>query len=118
MVLLEAMSAGVPVIAFRVGGIPEVVSDDLAWLATAGDPASLARAIDDAVQYPESRMSRAAAAQQAFATRFDERAWVQEMERVYGIARASRERGRSSARLTHPFTVATTSSSANKPAGE
>jgi glycosyltransferase involved in cell wall biosynthesis len=44
--LLEAMSAGVPVVAAKVGGIPEVVVDGTSGLLIApGDKASLQRAI-------------------------------------------------------------------------
>ncbi|MGD0498371.1 MAG: glycosyltransferase [Bryobacteraceae bacterium] len=44
--LLEAMAAGVPVVATSVGGIPEIVSHDRsALLVPPGDPAALARAL-------------------------------------------------------------------------
>ena len=46
MVLLEAMSAGLPIVSTRVEGIPEAVRDGReGLLATPGDPADLARAI-------------------------------------------------------------------------
>jgi glycogen synthase len=45
-VALEAMQAGVPVVASRTGGIPDAVGDAAA-LVPAGDPAALAGAIDD-----------------------------------------------------------------------
>jgi glycosyltransferase involved in cell wall biosynthesis len=46
-VLVEALHAGLPVIASRVGGIPEVVVDnETGLLVPPGDPAALARAID------------------------------------------------------------------------
>ena len=45
-VLLEAMSAGVPVIATAVGGIPEIVCHGVsAWLVRAHDPVALAAAM-------------------------------------------------------------------------
>jgi glycosyltransferase involved in cell wall biosynthesis len=46
MVLLEAMAAGVPVVATRVEGVPEALRDHCeGLLAEPGDPCSLARAI-------------------------------------------------------------------------
>lgn len=46
MVVLEAMAAGVPVVATRVEGVPEAVRDgEDGLLAAPGDPADLARAI-------------------------------------------------------------------------
>jgi glycosyltransferase involved in cell wall biosynthesis len=39
----EAMAAGVPVVASRVGALPELVPDQ--WLVAAGDPRALADAI-------------------------------------------------------------------------
>jgi glycosyltransferase involved in cell wall biosynthesis len=46
MALLEAMAAGVPVVASAVDGVPEIVDDSCAQLVRAGDPAALAAAIE------------------------------------------------------------------------
>jgi glycosyltransferase involved in cell wall biosynthesis len=44
LVLLEAMSSGTPVLATRVGGIPEIVTDsENGWLIEGGDTPALAR---------------------------------------------------------------------------
>jgi len=46
MALLEAMAAGVPVVATAVDGVPEIVDESVAQLVPAGDPAALAAAIE------------------------------------------------------------------------
>ncbi len=46
-VLIEAMRAGLPVVASRTGGIPDLVADgETGFLVPPGDPASLARSLD------------------------------------------------------------------------
>ena len=45
MALLEAMDSGVAVVATRVGGVPEILSEDTAQLVEAGDHEALAAAI-------------------------------------------------------------------------
>jgi glycosyltransferase involved in cell wall biosynthesis len=48
MVILEAMSSGLPCVATRVGGVPDVINSSNGWLVNKEDPADLARAIMDA----------------------------------------------------------------------
>ncbi len=55
-IVLEAAAAAVPFIATRVGGVAEILGADSAELVPAGDPAALARAIDDALRtHPATR---------------------------------------------------------------
>jgi len=61
LVLAEAMACGVPIVASRVGGIPEVVDDGgSGYLADAADASSLANALGKALTTPGWR-ERAAA---------------------------------------------------------
>jgi glycosyltransferase involved in cell wall biosynthesis len=70
-VLVEALHAGLPVIASRVGGIPEVVGDnETGLLVPPGDPGALARAIDTVLGEPELAR-RLAANGRRLAPRYD-----------------------------------------------
>ncbi|HYB24859.1 MAG TPA: glycosyltransferase family 4 protein [Solirubrobacteraceae bacterium] len=64
MALLEAMAAGVPVIATAVDGVPEILDDSVALLVPAGDAEALADAIERmcAEQPLRERLVRAARA--------------------------------------------------------
>jgi len=59
--LLDAMRAGIPIIASSVGGIPEVVTEECGRLIPPGDPEALAKQIVDVYQSSElrQRMSQA-----------------------------------------------------------
>jgi glycosyltransferase involved in cell wall biosynthesis len=50
---LEAMSCAVPVLATRVGGLPEIVSDEVGGLCEPADPASLAGALVALLRRPD-----------------------------------------------------------------
>ena len=56
MAILEAMAAGLPVVATAVGGIPDVVRDDESGLLlAAGDAEGLAVALSELARDPELR---------------------------------------------------------------
>ena len=58
LVVLEAMEAGVPVVASRVSGIPEVVVDGTGWLVPPEDPAALAGALAEVLADPDEARRR------------------------------------------------------------
>ena len=82
--LLEAMACGVPVVATRVGGTPEVVVDDESGLLVpAGDPVALAEAIDRLLVDPVLRTRLANAGLQRVSERFSMRRMVADTEELY-----------------------------------
>ena len=62
IVLIEGALARVPIVASRVGGIPEVVGDDEAILLPPGDPEALAGALLQVLDDPEAADRRASRA--------------------------------------------------------
>jgi glycosyltransferase involved in cell wall biosynthesis len=65
LVILEAMEAGLPVVASAVSGIPEVVVDgETGWLVPAEDPAALAGALAAVLEDPETARHRGEAGRQ------------------------------------------------------
>jgi len=70
LVVLEAMEAGVPVVASRVSGIPEVVVDgETGWLVPPEDPQALAAALREVLADPAEAARRGLAGRR----RLDER---------------------------------------------
>ena len=92
MTLLEAMSAHVPVVTTRVGGIPDVVSEKEAWLVDAENPAALAAAIDAACDDPAEARRRARAARERLDADFASGPWLARYDIIYDSLLARRPR--------------------------
>jgi glycosyltransferase involved in cell wall biosynthesis len=83
MVLLEAMAAGVPVVATAVGGVPDVVDSRHALVVPPEQPRALAEAIRSALVDREAALIRAAAAAARLEAEYGRDAWVAGYDRVY-----------------------------------
>ncbi|MFO0269744.1 MAG: glycosyltransferase [Gemmatimonadota bacterium] len=83
MVLLDAMAASVPVVAFPVGGIPDVVNEASAWLALPGDAPALGEAIRNATGSAGEASARARAARATLDRDFGTERWLADIDRVY-----------------------------------
>jgi glycosyltransferase involved in cell wall biosynthesis len=84
MVVLEAMAAGVPVVATRVEGIPEAVRDGVDGLIAApGDPRELAKAIARFVRGEADWRAIRASAHRRQAEKFSDRSMAEGVAEVY-----------------------------------
>jgi glycosyltransferase involved in cell wall biosynthesis len=84
LTLLEAMARGLPVVATRVGGVPEVVAEgETGWLVPPADPEALAAAIERLATDPELARQFGAAGRRRAEECFDVRRMVAEYERMY-----------------------------------
>lgn len=71
LVILEAFSAGVPVVAFRCGGIPEMIDDGVTGVLCSPQPSELARILLQVMQSGAERLDAlAGGAKRALAERF------------------------------------------------
>jgi glycosyltransferase involved in cell wall biosynthesis len=89
-VIAEAMAFQRPVVATRVGGIPEVVSDgESGWLIERGDVEGLARKLLTLLDDPLRRHAMGVAGQRRVAAKFDLRSNVGRLLKAYGIGSVS-----------------------------
>lgn len=83
MALLEAMAAGIPAVAARVGGIPEIAGRGTVALVAPGDPAALATAVARLLDDPPAAAAQAAAARARVRERFSAQACATATLAVY-----------------------------------
>jgi glycosyltransferase involved in cell wall biosynthesis len=89
--IAEAQAAGLPVIAYAAGSVPEVVQDGKsAWLAPLGDVAALARAIEQALTSPDEVFWRGLAGRERVARLFR---WERTAQRILARLRQPEDAG-------------------------
>ena len=84
MALLEAMAAGLPVIGFRIGGIPEVIEDRRTGFLVDPSPKAVAELLTPLLQDPMQRRRIGEAALETTRNRFSGPARVREYLRLLG----------------------------------
>jgi len=78
LVIIESLAVGTPVIASRVGGIPEVVRDGIeGFLVPPDDPPSLATKLSHVLSDPVLLQQMRANARQRFLSQFEQRRAVE-----------------------------------------
>lgn len=83
MILLEAIHAGVPIIASAVGGVPHLLAHGTGLLVPSEDPSALAAAMDQVLADPAGALDRATAARARVAAQFSPGEWVSRHLAVY-----------------------------------
>jgi glycosyltransferase involved in cell wall biosynthesis len=82
-VVLEAVAAGLPIVATRVGGIPEIFGPAAHELVVPGDAGALAQAIEDVLAHPGRIAAGVAAKREWLRPRFHIEAMQGEIEGLY-----------------------------------
>lgn len=83
IVLFEAMAAGVPIVATRVGGVPDVITPADALLIPPEDPPALASAIGAVFADAERARGRARAARARLLQEYGVEPWLDKYEALY-----------------------------------
>jgi glycosyltransferase involved in cell wall biosynthesis len=82
--VIEAMAAGVPVVATRVGGVPDVIADGLTGtLVASGDVEALVRALNACLDCPEQSRRMAEAACHLALERYSREQLVERIDSLY-----------------------------------
>ncbi len=92
MVLLEAMWAGIPIVATTVGGVPDLLTSEDARLCASGDTNALGEAFAHAIAHPDAALIRAASARERVEVHFNPRTWVEMHLDMYRSAAARLQR--------------------------
>ncbi|HEV8449196.1 MAG TPA: glycosyltransferase [Gemmatimonadaceae bacterium] len=93
--LLEAIAAEAPVVATRVGGVPDVVSGSEAILVPSENPAALADAIRRVFAKPDAAAERVRRAKLRLSSEFNAETWLDRHQEIYARAAAQRRRAAS-----------------------
>lgn len=92
--ILEAMSTGLPIVATRVGGVPEVVMDDVTGMLVPCDAKSLAPAISLYYHHPELIARHGAAGRERAERHYSVTRMVSEYTALYDALRIRKTRFR------------------------
>ena len=83
MVIMEAATAGVPVISTAVGGVPDLLAGGAGWLVPANDGGAMAAGIRAALGDPAEARRRVARLQMSLAASGGEADWITQYFNLY-----------------------------------
>lgn len=86
MVLLEAMQAGVPIVAAAVGGVPDLLAGGAGRLVAAVSPEAMAAAVAELVAEPAAAAALGAAGRARVAADYAHGAWIARHQALYAAA--------------------------------
>lgn len=93
MVLLEAMTAGLPVLATRVGGIPGAIPDQAGFLVDPATPSQLARAMSEMMRLsPDELRQMGLAARTETIARYGAQRMAEQYLACYANCRSSKQK--------------------------
>jgi glycosyltransferase involved in cell wall biosynthesis len=99
--VIEAMAAGVPVVATAVGGVPDVIRDgETGWLVPPGDASALQRAMQAALRKDKSVEAVIARARREVLLRFGREQMISTMADLYRRLAARKENAARARRTT------------------
>jgi L-malate glycosyltransferase len=81
--VLEAMACGLPIVATRAGGLPDLISDEGGRLVTARDPRALAEALIELLRAPDLQASMGRHNRRRIETTFEIEKTVDRLEAAY-----------------------------------
>jgi glycosyltransferase involved in cell wall biosynthesis len=90
--LFEAMHSGVPVVATRVGGVPDVVGPAHALLVPPEHPRMIARALDHILRERSAAEQRSFLARERVLHSFNSATWLAAVDAIYDGVRRKEER--------------------------
>lgn len=82
-VIMEAGAAGVPIVASRVGGIPEMLEEDGGFLIPARNPEVLADSVENILRSPKEALARAATFKARVLSYFTTKRMIEETTDLY-----------------------------------
>jgi len=92
--VLEAFAMGIPVVGSRIGGIPELVKDNITGLTfTPGDPADLRSKIMFLVEHPDKALEMGKNARELVLKEYNPQVHFDRLMEIYTEAIASKKKG-------------------------